>query len=69
MRISECICNRMKRKYRFFDPFTGEAPFKSQAFRCLSFLVKFFENILKTTLKLVLGSGVTLHGTKKVEYA
>ena len=30
MRISECICNRimMKKKYRFFDPFTGEAPLK-----------------------------------------
>ena len=28
MRISECICNRImnKKKYRFFDPFTGEAP-------------------------------------------
>ena len=28
--ISECICNRimMKKKYRFFDPFTGEAPLK-----------------------------------------
>ena len=28
MRISEWICNRimMKKKYRFFDPFTGEAP-------------------------------------------
>ena len=27
MRVSECICNRimMKKKYRFFDPFTGEA--------------------------------------------
>ena len=27
MRISECICNRimMKKNYRFFDPFTGEA--------------------------------------------
>ena len=30
MRIYECICNRimMKKKYRFFDPFTGEAPLK-----------------------------------------
>ena len=30
MRISECIWNRimMKKKYRFFDPFTGEAPLK-----------------------------------------
>ena len=30
MRISECICNRimMKKKYRFFGPFTGEAPLK-----------------------------------------
>ena len=30
MRISECICNRimMKKKFRFFDPFTGEAPLK-----------------------------------------
>ena len=28
MRISECICNRImvKKKYWFFDPFTGEAP-------------------------------------------
>ena len=31
MRISECICNRimMKKKYPFFDPFTGEAPLKT----------------------------------------
>ena len=30
MRISECICNQMmKKKYRFFDPFTGETPLKS----------------------------------------
>ena len=30
MRIFEGICNRimMKKKYRFFDPFTGEAPLK-----------------------------------------
>ena len=31
MRISECMCNRimLKKKYQFFDPFTGEAPLKA----------------------------------------
>ena len=44
MRISECICNRimMKKKYRFFDPFTGEAPLKLYIFRCTHFWCPFY---------------------------
>ena len=46
MRISECICKRimMKKKYRFFDPFTGEAPLNSWFYGrglCMSILYSY----------------------------
>ena len=57
MRISECIYNRimMKKKYRFFYPFTGEAPLKSWQFSCeLTPNLRFYE--ILNFLKNVCGS-------------
>ena len=56
MRISECICNRimMKKKYRFFDPFTEEAPLNTQMESILTFVEPVLHVIATTSQKIPL---------------
>ena len=64
MRISECPCNRimMKKKYRFFDPFTGKAPLKILCNLMPSFVIKPIRMIILILLVKAVSVGYCLTG-------